>query len=349
MRKALKFVLLFLVVVVIAAGVGASMVWTRIHEPFKGYADNEQFVQIPPGSSTRDIGRRLIDAGVIRDELRFRVAAWWSGSARKLQAGEYRFERAMSSLDVIDMIARGEVHARRLTFPEGLTIREMAKIWESQGFGPAARFIEAARQPELIADLDPKAVDLEGYLFPDTYPLPRGTAAPKLISMMVERFRAACTKELLAQASAQGLTTRQFVTLASLVEKETGAGAERPLVAAVYRNRLKIGMGMQADPTVIYALERAGRYDGNLRRDDLAFDSPYNTYKYSGLPPGPIASPGGAALEAAAAPADVPYLYFVSRNDGSHEFASNLAQHNRNVQKYQVQYFRDRKSGRAAH
>ena len=142
------------------------------------------------------------------------------------------------------------------------------------------------------------------------------------------------------RAAARGLSVRQLVTLASIVEKETGVAEERPLVAAVYSNRLKVGMGLQCDPTVIYALERAGRYDGNLRRTDLAFDSPYNTYRYAGLPPGPIAAPGRASLEAAANPADVPYLYFVSRNDGSHAFAATLEEHNRNVQKFQVEYFR---------
>jgi UPF0755 protein len=142
-------------------------------------------------------------------------------------------------------------------------------------------------------------------------------------------------------AEARGLSVRQVVTLASIVEKETARPEERPLVAAVYENRLRIGMGLQCDPTVIYALERTGKYTGNLRRDDLAFDSPYNTYRYRGLPPGPIASPGKASLDAAIHPADADYLYMVSRNNGSHEFAATLDEHNRNVQKYQVQYFRD--------
>jgi UPF0755 protein len=161
-----------------------------------------------------------------------------------------------------------------------------------------------------------------------------------LVAMMVDRFRDTYA-ELEGKRSAEStLTFRQLVTLASLVEKETGKPEERPMVAAVYRNRLTRGMLMQADPTVVYALVRAGTYDGNIRRQDLAIDSPYNTYKYPGLPPGPIASPGRAALEATLAPADVPYLYFVSRNDGSHAFAETLAQHNANVQEHQVQYFR---------
>jgi UPF0755 protein len=156
------------------------------------------------------------------------------------------------------------------------------------------------------------------------------------------------TPEIRSQATAAGLSIRQLVTLASLVEKETGTGPERPLVAAVYANRLKIGMGLQADPTVIYALQKAGKYTGNLRRDDLLFDSPYNTYRYPGLPPGPIAAPGKAALEAAAKPAEVDYLYFVSKNDGSHVFANSLAEHNRNVQIWQRDYFRNQRRERGS-
>jgi UPF0755 protein len=200
----------------------------------------------------------------------------------------------------------------------------------------------------LIRDIDPAATDLEGYLFPETYTLPRGVPAARLIALMHDRFRVVFTEELQQRAQAQGLTVRQAVTLASLVEKETAQADERPLVAAVYRNRMKIGMGMQADPTVVYALQKAGRYDGNIRRDDLQFDSPYNTYKYPGLPPGPIASPGKASLTAAVAPADVKYVYFVSRNDGTHVFADTLNAHNRNVQKFQVEYFRAQRAKRGA-
>ena len=160
--------------------------------------------------------------------------------------------------------------------------------------------------------------------------------------MMVERFTRALSDDLRAELRQQTLTVRQAVTLASIVEKETGRAEERNLVASVYRNRLKIGMGLQCDPTVIYALARAGRYNGNLTREDLAFDSPYNTYKYAGLPPGPIASPGRASLEAAVRPAATGYLFFVSRNDGTHVFAQNLDEHNRNVRDYQIQYFREK-------
>ena len=217
---------------------------------------------------------------------------WWSGRSRALQAGEYRFDQPISPLAVVDKIASGDVYTQRLTFPEGLTIAEMAKVFESRGFGPARAFIKAAGDGALVKDLDAKARDLEGYLFPETYSLPRRADASRVVAMMVDRFRASYDDTLRARAEAQQLTTRQVVTLASLIEKETARADERPLVAAVYRNRIKQGMGMQADPTVVYALMKAGKYDGNIRREDLNFDSPYNTYRYPGLPPGPIAAPG---------------------------------------------------------
>jgi UPF0755 protein len=336
------FVLLAILAVLTVAGVvvAGSVLFGRIHEPYQGYEGSEQFVEIPQGAGTSEIRRRLTAAGIVRDDFTFRAALRWTGRSQRLQAGEYRFDRPMSAAGVIEKLAQGDVYARRITFPEGLTIREMARLYETREFGTAADFLKAAGDASLVRDLDPAATDLEGYLFPETYALARGTPASRLIGMMVNRFRASYTEDLQARAKAQGMTTREVVTLASLVEKETGKEEERALVAAVYRNRLTIGMGMQADPTVVYALEKAGRYDGNIRREDLSFDSPYNTYRHAGLPPGPIASPGEASLKAALSPADVKYLYFVSRNDGSHVFAETLAEHNANVREFQVLYFR---------
>jgi peptidoglycan lytic transglycosylase G len=230
-----------------------------------------------------------------------------------------------------------------VTFPEGLTIAEMAAVFESAGLGTKAMFTAAAQRGSLVHAADASADDLEGYLFPETYNLPRDAGAEMLVEQMAARFLAVYDARLREAARARGLTTRQVVTIASLIEKETSRADERPLVSAVYQNRMRIGMGMQCDPTVIYALQRAGRWNGNLTRENLQFDSPYNTYRYSGLPPGPIAAPGRASLEAAVAPADVTYLYFVSRNDGSHVFASTLDEHNRNVYQHQVQYFRDQR------
>ena len=344
----MKRLALLLVLVAVVAAAGGWWVYSRIVEPYRGYTDAEIFVDIPTGSGPARIGERLARAGVVRDEMTFRTAVIVSGRARALKAGEYRFDKPMHALDVIDKIARGDVYKRLLTFREGLTIPEMAQVFEERGFGKAPEFVKAAGNASLIADLDPSARDLEGYLFPETYSLPRDTPATAVVEQMVAAFKNALTEDIRASAKEAGLTVRQLVTLASLVEKETGAGAERPLVAAVYRNRMKVGMGMQADPTVIYALQKAGKYHGNLSRDNLQFDSPYNTYRYAGLPPGPIAAPGKASLQAAAKPADVDYLYFVSKNDGTHVFASTLADHNKNVYTWQVEYFRNQRRERGA-
>lgn len=341
--RVVKGLLILVLVLGVAVGAAAWAAYARAHEPFRGFDGPEQFVDIPAGMGAGGIGARLAEAGVVRDANTFRVALWVTGRAKDLKAGEYRFDRLSSAVEVIDRLARGDVYKRLITFREGLIIAEMAGVFEERGFGPAAEFERAARNRALVADLDPEARDLEGYLFPETYALPRGTTADELVAQMVGLFRKRYTESLRAEAAAAGLTTRQVVTLASLVEKETARGDERPLVAAVYRNRMAIGMGMQADPTVIYALRQAGRYDGNLSKADLQFDSPYNTYRYAGLPPGPIASPGLASIEAAVRPADVRHLYFVSRNDGSHVFADTLAEHNRNVLEWQVRYFRRRR------
>jgi UPF0755 protein len=336
-----KVFIFLLAMVLLGGGVAAYVAYGHLNQPFRGYTDAERFVEIPSGTGSAAIGQRLIEAGVIRDRLSYRLALWRSGHARRLKAGEYRFEREMTPLEVLDKIARGEVYLLNVTFREGLTIDEMAEIFETNGFGPAKSFVAAAADGSLVRDLDPKAQDLEGYLFPDTYALPRGADATRVVRAMVGRFQQVLTPEIRRAAEARGLTVRQLVTLASLVEEETARPDERPVVAAVYSNRLGMGMGLQCDPTVIYALQRAGRYTGNLRRDDLMFDSPYNTYRYAGLPPGPIAAPGKGSLEAAASPADVDFVYFVSRNDGSHEFARTLEEHNRNVHRWQVQYFRE--------
>lgn len=335
-----RFVIWSLLLIILLAGAFGAWVLLAEVQPYKGYAGEEQFVDIPPGTGPAAIGRRLADAGVIRDTLSFRIELLRSGSGRRLQAGEYRFDRAMTVKEVVAKIARGDVYLLPITFREGLTIREMAQLYESRGFGAAAEFIAAAADARPVRELDPAARDLEGYLFPDTYAMPRQSTAGQLVAQMVAAFEKALTPQLRAQAEARGLNVRELVTLASIVEKETGKAEERPLVSAVYWNRLKIGMGLQCDPTVIYALQRVDRYTGNLTREDLQFDSPYNTYRYRGLPPGPIAAPGRASLEAAANPADAPYLYFVSRGDGSHVFATTLDEHNRNVYEFQKKPYR---------
>jgi UPF0755 protein len=341
----LKWLLILTLLLAVAGGAAAFWGLARLREPFKGYTGDETFVEIPAGASRATITQRLVDAGVVRDGLSLRVALWMSGRARELKAGEYRFDQPLSAMDVVDKLARGDIYRRMVTFREGLTIAEMARVFEDAKLGPAADFEKAARDPSLIRGLDPDARDLEGYLFPETYALGRTTPAGELVAQMIGLFQKALSPDWREAIGKQGLSLREAVTLAALVEKETAVPEERPLVAAVYLNRRRIGMPMQADPTVIYALQRSGKYDGNLRRDDLQFDSPYNTYRYPGLPPGPIAAPGKAALDAAAHPAPVDYLYFVSKNDGSHAFARTLEEHNRNVQRWQVEYFRRQRQG----
>ncbi len=331
------------VVLAIGAYVVVSQLRTRLETAYRGYAGPEVYVEVQPGDSSLAIARRLAAAGVVRDDWTFRLAGWRSGRDRELQAGEYRFDTPLSPLALVDVVADGRVYLRQITFPEGLTLSEIANIFETRGFGLASEFLGQSRRVELIADLDTSASDLEGYLFPETYSLPREATAADLVESMVTEFRRNFDQALRQEASRQGRTVREVVTLASLIQKETGTDAEHGLVSSVYNNRLRIGMGLQCDPTVIYALQRDGLYDGNLTRDSLQYDSPYNTYRYPGLPPGPIATSGRAALEAALHPEDVSYLYFVSRNDGTHEFANTLAEHNRNVRQWQVEYFRARR------
>ena len=333
--------LVVLVLGVAVAGVATMRLVARWEAPYRRYPTVEVFVQIAPGSGALAIAGQLVESGVVQDEWAFRYALWKTNSGRELKAGEYRFDQPLSVSKVVSKIARGDVHLRPLMFPEGLTVPAMASIFGRSDFGTAEAFLTASRRVELIASLDPEASDLEGYLFPDTYLLPRTITADQVIERMVARFKQAFGEPLLQQAAKANLSVREIVTMASLIERETALAEERPVVGAVYRNRLKIGIALQCDPTVIYALERAGLYEGNLTRDNLTYDSPYNTYLYSGLPPGPIAAPGLASLEAAVRPADVGYLYFVSRNDGSHVFASSLREHNRNVREYQIQFFRE--------
>src|SRR3954452_2915288 len=236
----MKTFVLVLLLAALAVGGAAYIVYARVHEPFQGYTGTEQFVDIRPGMGTRGIGERLVDAGIIRDRVIYRAALWLSGSARHLKAGESRFDQPVTPLDALAKMARGEVYVVPVTFPEGLTILEMAEIFAAHGFGPASAFVWAANDGAPIHALDPAAPDLEGYLFPDTYLLARHADAPTAGGPMVARCERALTPQLRATLAAQGLSVRQAVTLASIVEKETARADERPVVAAVYGNRLRI-------------------------------------------------------------------------------------------------------------
>ncbi len=289
---------------------------------------------VAPGASAETIGRQLTDLGLVRHPLVFRALVLVRGVGSALKAGEYSLEGPLSLDQIVDVLARGEVVRNEITFPEGLNAVEASEIVGARGLS-ADEFLEAARNAALVRDLDPEATGLEGYLFPDTYDVPRTPdPVPMLVGRMVQRFRDVITPEL-PRIAERGLTVRQVVILASLVERETARAEERPRIAAVFLNRLRKGMLLQTDPTVIYALRLAGKWDGNIRRADLLIDSPYNTYRYPGIPPGPIGNPGRGALLGVIEPLDVKDLYFVSRNDGTHQFSETLTQHNRAVDRYQ--------------
>jgi UPF0755 protein len=322
------------------ATLGARL-WNDLQRPYAGFA-GERRVTVASGTSGGAILAALEREGVIRDA---RLARLWllAEGDPPLQAGEYLFHAPLSTPAALGKLIRGEVAAHRVTVVEGLTLEETAAQLAAAGFGELDLLLAAMRDPAPIADLDPQAVDLEGYLFPDSYTFTRDVDERAVVRAMVANFRRRWRSEVEPRLPHDGgRRVRELVVLASIVEKEAQLAAERPLIAAVYANRLEQGMGLYADPTIIFALKRLGRWDGNLRRADLALDSPYNTYRHAGLPPGPICSPGTGSLSAAAAPADVPYLYFVGRNDGSHVFSTTLAEHNRNVATWQKRYWRER-------
>lgn len=311
------------------------LVWVyETRSPLRSPTDPPQLLVVPPGANAESIGRELGRLGIARHPVVFRALALARGAGGRLRAGEYSLEGPLSLTDIVDKLVRGDVVRHELTVPEGKSLAETAALAADRGVA-AENFWKAARDPLPIRDLDPQATDLEGYLFPDTYDVPlRPDAGAALVARMVQRFREVVTPEL-PRLAARGLTLRQVVTLASLVELETARAEERSRIAAVFLNRLKRNMPLQSDPTVIYALRSAGSWDGNIRKKDLSLQSAYNTYVNNGLPPGPIASPGREALLAVLAPADVEDIYFVSRNDGTHEFSETLAAHARAVERYQ--------------
>lgn len=338
-----KSLVLLLAFSVLGAGIVSYRAYTMALEPFRGYSGDEVFFTVERGATGTRIGKALEDRGIVRDRRLFLLALRVRADGRTVQAGEYRFDEPLSTFDVLEKLVSGDTFTFAVTLPEGLTLLETADLLAAKGLAEGSAVRSAFEEGSLVADLDPEAFTLEGYLYPTTYRFARTVAPDELARTLVVQFRRVFDEERRAEASKRGLTPRQVVTLASVVEKETGLPDERPLIASVFWNRLRIGMPLQSDPTIIYALELAGRFDGNLRRTDLEIDSPYNTYRFPGLPPGPIASPGEASIRAVLEPADTTYLYFVSRNDGSHHFSSSYSEHVNAVRKYQVEYFRRRR------
>jgi UPF0755 protein len=339
---------LFLVAVLAVAGFAA---W-QVYMPFTPPA-GQTFVMLRSGYSTRRIAAELKRAGIIRSELAFR--AWHTVHPKPtLKAGEYLFEKGATLPQVYGRIARGDIYFHVVTIPEGYTIFDIAKAIEDAGLGSAADFLHIAEtQTQLVSDIAPHAKSLEGYLFPNTYQFTRTQTLEEMGAAMVRQFRqvaqqvgivsgargnsangAGVSANGTGSGSVPSIDIDKLVTMASIVEKETAVPDERPRVASVYYNRLAQHMALDADPSVIYAELLQGTYSGSLHHADMAINSPYNTYRFPGLPPGPIGNPGRSSLEAAAHPETTKFLYFVSDANGHHRFATTLAEHDRNVAAY---------------
>ncbi len=322
--------LLFLLVLLAGTGVSLRFLWSR---PFSTAPGVEKFVVIPRGTSSYETAHLLQREGIVRHWATFLTYLKLVKPRRPLQAGEYRFAEPLSVIQVADKLIRGLIYYHEFTVPEGYSRLEIAALLEQKGFARAADVLAAADRADLVADLSQNARNLEGFLFPDTYRLARGTTADEIAQIMVGRFREV-SAELEPRLRESSLSLHQVVTLASLIEKETSVDAERELISAVFQNRLKKRMLLQCDPTVIYAAQLRGNYRGTIFQSDLESNSPYNTYRYPGLPPGPIANPGKRSLDAALSPAQSDYLYFVADNRGGHVFSRTLAEHQRAVSAY---------------
>lgn len=293
----------------------------------------DTIVEIPKGAGLSGISKKLLESGVIANDKLFVLYVMKQGWQDDLKAGEYKFEKGTTMAQVVSKIVNGDVELNRVTIPEGLTIKEIAKLLHEKGVIAEEEFIEETRNKELIRELlGPDAVSFEGYLFPETYSYSRSLTSKELIVLMVERFKAVY-EPLSDQRKSLNMTDEEILTLASIVEKETGAAFERPLISAVFQNRLRIGMKLDSDPTVIYGM--GDRYNGNLTRRNLREHNEYNTYVIKGLPPGPIANPGKESILAVLNPADVKYLFFVSKGDGTHYFSNSFREHQNAVNKYQ--------------
>ena len=325
MRRAFLYLLILLIL-------AAGYLYLALYQPYQGFASDGVYVDIPHGASQRTIARLLSENGVVRSRIAFELLCR-QRERRTLQAGEYFFDRPATAFAVYDAIANGRVFVKEFVIPEGFTMFDIADLAASEGFLTRDEFLVAARDPTPIRDIAPVAPSLEGFLFPATYEFPRHMAGKDMTAAMVKKFRQEWLSLPVAGAFPHQ-SVQEIVTLASLVERETPRPEERPHVAGVFENRLRIGQPLQCDPTVAYALTLVGKYAGKLDGGDLHFPSPYNTYRNKGLPPGPIANPGEAALRAALDPPPTEDLYFVANTEGGHFFSKTLEEHNRNVARY---------------
>jgi len=290
-------------------------------------------VEIPAHKGVVEVAELLDDAGVIRSRVGFILLSLARGSFRSLKAGEYQIPAGTNTVRVLELLEGGQVFQHMVVFQEGSTLGELARQLQTERLASAEDILRVGKDPVFLKTLDVQADSVEGYLFPDTYQFVKGMTPEEILARMVARMREKISPEILLEARERGLTVHQLLTLASIIEKEAVDPGEMPLISAVFWNRLRRDMPLQADPTVQYAV---GKDRKRLTREDLQADSPYNTYRRQGLPPGPIASPGRTAIQAAVRPARVGYLYFVATDDRHHQFSTNLADHNAAVARYRL-------------
>ncbi len=329
--RIVKAVFIFCVVVLL---VFSTWLAFEIYIPPKS-EPREIFFEVEKGKGAEFIARALKEKGVIAKVWPFLLGYKLFYSPQSLKAGEYSFSLPLSIKEVLKMLTEGQIHLHPLTIPEGLTGLETSELLQSLDIAQEEDTLEAFSRTEVLSSWDEEAQNLEGYLFPETYFFPKGTPAQEIISTMVSHFKEVFGEEWKRKAQEMELSIREVVILASLIEKETSLAEEKELVSAVFHNRLELGMKLDCDPTIIYALKQEGRFTGRLRYKDLKLDTPYNTYLYRGLPPSPICNPGRTSLQAALYPADEDFLYFVSKNDGSHHFSRTFKEHQRAVLIYQ--------------
>lgn len=331
--KAIKIIL-----IVLLAGLTIAGLWLAIdlyryaHKPCNPDARPLLF-SITPGEKFNALAARLLEKGIIKDIQRFKLFARIRGDDKKLKSGEFQLAGTMSPSQVLDELVGGKTYLHRLTIPEGYNLKQIAAEVARKNLGDADEILALAKDQQMVNMLDLQASSLEGYLFPDTYYFPKGVSASTIITKMIQRFKEQFQPHWHTRAQTLGLTVHQVVTLASIIEKETGDPAERPIIASVFHNRLKKRMRLESDPTVIYGIPK---FDGNIKRRHLSTPTPYNTYMIKGLPPGPIASPGLASIQAALYPEETTFLFFVAKKDGTHYFSTNIKEHNEAVRRYQL-------------
>jgi len=331
LTKTVKILGIILGALVLFASILGMGVYAYYHLPYDDRMRPARLV-VAEGATLDQTAGLLEDQGVIRFPLAFSRVARVMGKDRSIRAGEYYLHSSMSPREVLQMLCRGEVILHKVTVPEGFTVKQIATLLEKKGFASRELILRESRKVGFIKAFGFEGDSLEGYLFPDTYHFAMGLPPGEILKAMVQRFHSVYGPALKARQAENGRRLHEVVTMASIVEKETSSRKEMPLIASVLVNRLRIGMPLQCDPTVIYGIEG---FDGNLTREHLRTPNPYNTYVNKGLPPGPICNPGLDALKAVLYPEDTAYLYFVSKNDGTHLFSPTLKQHNRAVEKYQ--------------